>query len=234
MGPPKKKVTPPISPKKKLHNDALTPPKRPLFSVAKLEPIDPDDPYSDLFWGSPTGKSSSQFVVQLLDENKADSKSKTAAKGRFPPLPPDVKGAKGAGAGPSPGGVSPLGSPEPPHGKAQAKQVTFQRSAFSSAQPHMTEPEQKEYYQKVYPFNYLTLADFKKTADSVERVYQIEAMTGHKGGSRTMEALVLYCRFLESDSSLALDMSVLVDLMADGYVRVCVCIGCMISSFRYG
>ena len=220
MGPPKKKVTPPISPKKKLHNDALSPPKRPVFSVAKLEPINPDDPESDLFWGSPTGKSSSQFVVQLLDENNADSKSKAAAqaKGRFPPLSPDAKGAKGAG-----GRVSPLGSPEP-HGKAQAKQATFQRSAFSSAQPHMTEPEQKEYYEKVYPYNYLTLADFKKTADSVERVYQIEAMTGHKGGSRTMEAIVLYCRFLESDSPLKLDLSVLVDLMADGYVCVSLCV----------
>jgi hypothetical protein len=88
----------------------------------------------------------------------------------------------------------------------------------------MTEPEQKEYYEKVYPYNYLTLADFKKTADSVERVYQIEAMTGHKGGSRTMEAIVLYCRFLESDSPLKLDLSVLVDLMADGYVCVSLCV----------
>jgi len=218
MGPPKKKVTPPISPKKKLQDDALSPPKRPLFSIAKLEPINPADPYSDLFWGSPTGKSTSQFVTQMLDEKDADAKSKAVRKGRFPPLSPDAKGAKGSRArSPSPDNRgSPLGALADPTAKAQAKQIAFQRSAFSSAQPHMSDTEQREYYQKVYPFNYLTLADFKKTADSVERVYRIEAMTGHKGGSRTMEAVVLYCRFLQSDSPLALGMSVLVDLMADG------------------
>jgi len=224
MGPPKKQRTPPISPKKKLHDDALSPPKRPIFHIAKLEPINPADPHSDLFWGSPTGKSSSQYVVQMLDEKESDAKSKAAAQakhGRFPPLSPDAKGARRTPSrSRSPVRAdSPitLASPSPnANAKAQSKQVAFARSAFSSAQPQMTEAEQKEYYQKVYPFNYLTLADFKKTADSVERVYRIESMTGHKSGSRTMEAVVLYCRFLESDSPLTLKTSVLVDLMADG------------------
>ena len=75
------------------------------------------------------------------------------------------------------------------------KLPSFSRSAFSSSQPHMTEAQQKEYYSKTYPYNYLTLQDFKATADSIERVYVIEQMTGHGSAdgpkSRTMEAIVL-------------------------------------------
>ncbi len=214
MGPKTNRKPPNGSPKKKLHDDPLTPPKRPIFSVDKLMPMDPSDPYSDLFWGSPTGKSSSQYVVQMLDEKEAESKAnlhKGLLKSAF-------KGGRSRSPSPSINETdrSLHTSESIPKDKAEAKPVTFLRSAFSSAQPSMTEAEQHEYYAKLYPFNYLTLTDFRAMANSIERVYRIEAMTGHKSGSRTMEAVVLYCRFLEHDSNLNLPLSVCVDLMANG------------------
>jgi hypothetical protein len=185
---PPKKVS---SPKKKLHDDALSPPKKSCFSVNELSALNPSDPRSDLYWDSPAGKGRSMYVQQMLDVNDAEAKS-----------PKKTGHVKAAGAG----------------SKAQAK-TTFNRGAFSSAQPSMTETEQKEYYLKTYPFNYLTLQDFKATADSIERVYQIEMMTGigkDEAKSRTMEALVLYCRFLEDESPLSLSKCVCVDLMSNG------------------
>ena len=54
---------------KKTINDELSPPKKHHFSVSELASLDPKDPHGDLFWNSPTSKTSSQFVVQALKEN---------------------------------------------------------------------------------------------------------------------------------------------------------------------
>ena len=83
----------------------------------------------------------------------------------------------------------------------------------------MTEEEEKVYYEKLYPFNYLTLQEFETTASSIERVYHIEELTGRKeetSKSRTMEAVVLFCRYLEDQAHVALQAAVFVDCMGCG------------------
>ena len=112
----------------------------------------------------------------MLDEKQAEAKS-----------PKKALASASASASASAGGKA--------TGAKDDKPPPFSRSAFSSSQPHMSEAQQKEYYLKTYPYNYLTLQDFKTTADSIERVYIIEQMTGHGSAdgpkSRTMEAIVL-------------------------------------------
>ena len=45
--PPKKQGSP--APKKKLHDDTLSPAKKSHFSAAELVPVDPSDAHSDLY-----------------------------------------------------------------------------------------------------------------------------------------------------------------------------------------
>jgi hypothetical protein len=177
--------------RKKLHDDPLSPPKKSHFSINELASLNPEDKHSDLYWNSPAAKGRSGFVQQLLDEKNADAARLS---------PERIAQAKAAAS-------------------SNTKTKTFSRSAFSSAQPKMSESEQSEYYQKVYPFNYLTLEDFSNTADSIERVYKIEQTTGastNDAKSRSMEAIVLYSRFLQDETPLDLTKCVYVDLMSNG------------------
>jgi hypothetical protein len=214
MTPIRRKKSPP---KKKLHDDQLSPPKKSHFSISALSCSNPDDPHSDLYWDSPTSRTASQFVVQLLDEKEeishkkkqADSKRRSPASSR-PSSRQASTGRKSPARSPSPEAKDGVGSLK---GKirdiAPSKLSTslVTGGAFTSSVPQMTEEEQKEFYSKTYPFNYLPLEDFKATADSIERVYEIESYTGIKAGSvqsKTMEAVVLYCRYLEDSTSLVL------------------------------
>lgn len=234
-------------PKKKTINDELSPPKKHHFSVSELASVDPKDPHGDLFWNSPTSKTSSQFVVQALKENANDHRQSLLDRQRELKLFISSKGTSGSrpdsqGGGSRPGSRSNSKSPERVAADAKGRSVSPDRrkegkegsekkkgpkvekrphyiGPFPSSQPKMTEDEEKVFYEKLYPFNYLTLQEFETTASSIERVYHIEELTGRKeesSKSRTMEAVVLYCRYLEDQAHVALAAAVFVDCMGCG------------------
>ena len=230
---------------KKTINDELSPPKKHHFSVSELASLDPKDPHGDLFWNSPTSKTSSQFVVQALKENANEHRQALLDRQKELKLFISSKGnsgspgskADGSRPGSRSGSKSPTrrkdgvadskkdakGRPEGKEGERK-KTSTIQKKPhyigpFPSSQPKMTEEEEKLYYEKLYPFNYLTLQEFETTASSIERVYHIEELTGRKeetSKSRTMEAVVLYCRYLEDQAHVALKAATFVDCMGCG------------------
>jgi hypothetical protein len=245
-----KRKTPP-KPKKKRYDDELSPPKKHHFSVSEMSSKD-GDPNGELFWNSPTSKTSSQFVLQALSENASAHRQKLldrqrelklfiASKGRDGDL--SRPGSKSGGSRPGSrggGSKSPIrkrgggtastssssnakDSKNSGSGSEEKKEKLVKRphyiGPFPSSQPKMTEDEEKLYYEKLYPFNYLTLKEFESTASSIERVYHIEELTGRKedtSKSRTMEAVVLYCRYLEDQAHVALTSAVFVDCMGNG------------------
>lgn len=204
-------------------DDPLSPPKRSHFSIASMTPVDPNDPFTDYFWDSPTARSSSQIVLAMVDEMNEEASAKKEARGK----------AKGASCASRKSSPSPIRRPV---SSASQKIAAFSPSpekkhyvgAFSSAQPFMSKEEQEEYYDKVYPFNYLTLKEFNTTCDSIERVYRIEELTEDSGAkeknaegkapgkSRTLETVILYCRYLEDQTHIGLTSSTFVDCMGYG------------------
>ena len=211
-------------PKSKKYEDELSPPKKHHFSVKELASKDPNDPHGDLFWNSPTSKSSSQFLALALAENATEHRKKLMDRKKE--LQAFIKsGGKSRDSSPSgkkTSNRSRSNSPKKEFGKESSKKKEAKPhyiGAFPSSQPKMTEEEEKLYYDKLYPFNYLTLKEFETTASSIERVYQIEELTGKKNESsksRTMEAVVLYCRYLEDQAHVALTSCVFVDCMGFG------------------
>lgn len=214
------------SPPKKRYEDELSPPKKHHFSVKELACKDPNDPHGDLYWNSPTSKSSSQFLTLALAENAVEHRKKLMERkrelqifiqsgGKSRDSSPSRKDMKGSSRSRS---SSPKKGPDMERKKKPEAKPHY-IGAFPSSQPKMTEEEEKLYYDKLYPFNYLTLKEFETTATSIERVYQIEELTGKKseeGKSRTMEAVVLYCRYLEDQAHVALTSAVFVDCMGYG------------------
>ena len=212
------------APSKKKYDDELSPAKKHHFSVKELA-SNPNDPQGDLFWNSPTGKSSSQFLKMALDENATEHRKKLLdrkrelqdfikTEGKSRDKSPDRKGSPSRARS-----ISPKREKQDGEKSIKTALKPHYIGPFPSSQPKMTEEEEKLYYEKLYPFNYLTLKEFETTASSIERVYQIEELTGKKeetSKSRTMEAVVLYCRYLEDQAHVALTSAVFVDCMGHG------------------
>ena len=77
-------------------NDELSPPKKHHFSVSELSSLNPKDPHGDLFWNSPTSKTSSQFVVQTLKDNANEHRQSLLDRQRELKLFISSRGASGS------------------------------------------------------------------------------------------------------------------------------------------
>jgi len=236
----------------------VTPPKKEVVHIRTglLTPLDTSRKYadSDLYYDSPDTKtSSSQFVVEMLDEESAKATRRLASRGRSL-SPPGSRGdgkrrdgaadeAKGAKKGSSQQGKQlfpqeavvysdeekeedalkeKLRGSKGVKPDANAMAVAQVKKAMMAAQPHRLNNEERvEFYEKAYPYTFLSLKALQSTADSIERVYKIEALTGGSFGEgvvkpKTMDAVILACRYLEGTGDLRFEHSTFVDCLGSG------------------
>jgi len=157
----------------------------------------------ELYWDDERARSSSQFAARYL---AFEEKGAKALGGRSPSPKRELLAPKGPQntTGYIDESTTPSGGP-----------ASLLHKVMKSSQPSMSFEDQEKYYSRTYPFNYLELKDLQDTATSVERVYMIQSLTGIEK-SKTMESVILACRYLEDTEHQNLKHSIFIDLMAEG------------------